>query len=205
MRIYAMVAAGLVAALIGAMGYFMVSGSGAGDDFAACRGGQVVGEADIGGSFELVDHTGRTVTDADILTEPALIYFGFSFCPDVCPLDNARNARAVDALRERGHDIRPVFISVDPERDTPEMLATFVGMFHDDMIGLTGDAEQVRAAAQAYRVYYQREETDDDYYLVDHSTHSYLVLPGHGFVEFFARDESVDDIAATAACYLENA
>lgn len=205
MRIYAVVAAGLVAALMGGMGYFMISGSADADHFAECRGSQVAGEADLGGAFELVDHTGATVTDADVLTEPALIYFGFTYCPDVCPLDNARNARAADALHERGLEARPVFVSVDPERDTPEVLASFTEQFHDDMIGLTGSAEQVRAVAQAYRVYYQREDTDDPYYLVDHSTHTYLALPGHGFVEFFRRDATVEEVAERAACFIENA
>lgn len=177
-----------------------------GDRFASCREGQVAGGiGSIGGPFTLVDADGRTVTDADVITEPTLIYFGYTFCPDVCPLDTARNAEAVDLLAEAGISATPVFISVDPARDTPEVVGQFAGNMHEKMIGLTGSAEQVRAASQAYKTYYSAHGTpeDDPYYLVDHSTFSYLALPEHGVVEFFRRDDSAASIAERTACFAQ--
>ena len=117
------------------------------------------GSAQIGGPFELVSETGETVTDADVIDKPTLIYFGYTFCPDVCPLDAARNAAAVDILEERGDMVKPVFISVDPARDTPEVLAEFTDYLHPRMVGLTGSPEQVRAASKAYRTYYQAQDS----------------------------------------------
>jgi protein SCO1/2 len=179
--------------------------AGSGDDaFAQCRQGQVAGGmGSIGGPFTLVDSTGRTVTDRDVITEPALIYFGYTFCPDVCPLDTARNAEAIDLLAEAGVSATPVFISIDPERDTPDVVGRFAGNLHERMIGLTGSPDQVRAASQAYKTYYSAQGTlaDDPYYLVDHSTFTYLALPDVGVVEFYRRDTSAQDIAASVACF----
>jgi protein SCO1 len=174
------------------------------DRYAQCRDSAIAGGAgSIGGPFELVDHTGRTVTDADVLTEPALIYFGYTFCPDVCPLDVERNALAVELLEERGYRVRPVFITVDPRRDTPEVLAEFAGIFHPRMIGLTGSEAQVRQAAQAYRAFFNVHESQDEFYLVDHSTFSYLVLPEEGFVEVFRRNDPAAEVAERTACFLD--
>lgn len=179
---------------------------GGGDQFAECRQGVVAGGSGaIGGPFMLVDQTGRTVTDKDVITEPSLLYFGYTFCPDVCPLDTARNAEAVDALEEMGHEVTPIFISIDPKRDTPEVMAEFVEIMHPRMIGLTGSEEQVRAASQAYRTYYKAQPAEDEYYLVDHSTQTYLVLPGHGFVEYFNRDVTPQQMAERSACFIEAA
>ena len=157
----------------------------------------------MGGPFELMSSVGETVTDRDVITEPSLVYFGYTYCPDVCPLDTARNAEAVDLLAERGVSATPVFISVDPERDTPDVVGEFAYNMHDKMIGLTGTPEQVKAASQAYRTYYRKQEGDPDYYLVDHSTFTYLVLPEHGFVEYFRRDISAERLADLALCFVE--
>jgi protein SCO1/2 len=150
-----------------------------------------------------VNAAGETVTDAEVITEPSLLSFGYTFCPDVCPLDTARNAAAVDILEERGHMVTPVFISVDPERDTPEVVGAFAENLHPRMVGLTGSPEQVKAASQAFRTYYQKQDSDDPYYLVDHSTFTYLVLPGHGFVEFFRRDVGPEALADRVQCFVE--
>ena len=173
------------------------------DRFAQCRGGAVGG--DIGGPFTLLNGQGQTVTEKDVITKPSLIYFGYTFCPDVCPLDNARNAEAVDILEERGFDVTPIFISIDPERDTPDVVRDFAANHHPKMIGLTGSPEQVKAASQAYKTYFRRQNSDDpDYYLVDHSTFTYLVLPASGFVDFFKRDETAEQMAERTACFLSN-
>lgn len=197
-------AAGLVAAL--AVVYLISRPDSTADQFAQCRASTVAGGAGaIGGPFELVNAAGETVTDSDVITEPSILYFGYTFCPDVCPLDVNRNVIAVDELLERGMSVTPVFISIDPERDTPEVVGDFAYNMHEKMIGLTGSPEQVKAASKAYRTYYRAQDTDDEFYLVDHSTFSYLVLPEHGFVEFFRREISPEQMADSVACFVENA
>ncbi|MBM1220749.1 SCO family protein [Ponticoccus sp. SC2-23] len=194
-----------IVAVGGILIYTTMMGPSGPSGFEDCRQGAVAG--DIGGPFELVDETGAIVTDADVITEPTILYFGYTFCPDVCPLDTMRNAQAVDILAERGIEATPVFISIDPERDTPEVVGRFADNFHDKMIGLTGSAEQVSAASQAYRTFYRKveEEGDEEYYLMDHSTFTYLVLPGYGFVDFVRREDSPENIADRLACFVEAA
>ncbi len=201
MRLYAGSALALVAAMLGVMAYLTFT-RGGDDAFAECRASNVAGGAgSIGGPFTLIDGQGRTVTDTQVVTEPSLVYFGYTFCPDVCPLDVSRNAEAVDVLEEMGISATPVFISIDPERDTPEVVGDFAENMHPKMIGLTGSAEQVKAASTAYRTYYKKQDGDPDYYLMDHSTFSYLLLPEHGFVEFFRREATADEIAEAVACF----
>lgn len=177
------------------------------DQFAQCRSTAIAGGTDqIGGPFTLIDKTGAEVTSEMLITKPTLLYFGYTFCPDVCPLDTARNADATDILDERGIEITPVFISIDPKRDTPEVVGDFAANLHDRMIGLTGSPAQVKAASQAYRTYYKaHDDTDDEFYVVDHSTFSYLVLPKYGFVEFFRRDLTAEQLADKIACFVDNA
>lgn len=173
--------------------------------FEACIGGSVAG-GNIGGPFTLVSETGETVTDQDVLTGPTLVYFGYTFCPDVCPLDSNRNAIAVDILAEQGHNVKPVLITIDPERDTPEYLAEYTENFHPNMLGLSGSLEQVDAAARAYKVYYKKQPSDDpEYYLMDHSSFSYLIMPGHGFTDFFRSNMSAEVMAEKIGCFLDAA
>jgi protein SCO1/2 len=205
-RIYAISAVALVAAMLGGIGYMILTGPSGDDPFAQCRTTRIAGGMDaIGGPFTLVNAEGETVTDADVITEPTILYFGYTFCPDICPFDNARNADAVDLLAEMGVSATPMFISIDPERDTPEVVGAFAANMHPKMIGLTGSPEQVRAASQAYRTYFRKQEGDPDYYLVDHSTFTYLVLPGHGVVEVFRRETTPEEMAKAVACFAEAA
>jgi protein SCO1 len=197
-KVYAGVAAGAVAVFLGWTGYTILSAPK--DAFADCRGGQVGGGA-IGGPFELVDENGVTVTDAEVIKAPALVYFGYTFCPDVCPMDAARNAEAVDILEENGIEVTPVFISVDPQRDTPEVLRDFTDNLHPRMIGLTGSPEQVQAASRAYKTYFKIQDPEEEFYLIDHSTFTYLVFPGIGFVDFFKRETTPDEMAERVACF----
>ena len=104
--------------------------------YAECRGGQVAGN--IGGSFSLINQDGFEVTDVDVIKEPSLIYFGYTFCPDICPLDTYRNVEAVRILERKGYSITPIFITFDPQRDTTEVLKEFSNFMHPKMIGLTG-------------------------------------------------------------------
>lgn len=203
-KLIAPLAATAVAAIVA--GTWFATRSADDDQFAQCRASQIAGGTDtIGGPFELINAAGETVTDRDVITEPSILYFGYTFCPDVCPLDTARNAEAVDLLAERGLSVTPIFISVDPERDTPEVVGDFAANLHERMIGLTGTPEQVKAASAAYRTYYKAQDSGDEYYLVDHSTFSYLVLPEQGFVEFFRRETSPEEMADAVACFIDKA
>ena len=176
------------------------------DQFASCRTGTVAGgTTQIGGPFELLNSDGELVTNEDIILEPSLIYFGYTFCPDVCPLDTVRNADAIDLLAQKGISATPIFISIDPARDTPEVVGDFVQNIHEKMVGLTGTTEQVKVASQAFKTYYKAHQTeDDDFYLVDHSTFSYLVLPEYGFIEYFKRNLTAEIVADTTACFIES-
>lgn len=204
--LYALAAAVFVATVLLVNFAVPLFRSGDADMFADCRASAVAGGAgQIGGAFTLVDENGVTVTDADVITKPSLIYFGYTYCPDVCPLDAARNADAIALAQEAGHDVQGLFISIDPERDTPELLREFTDYLHPDMIGLTGTPEQVKAASDAYRTFYRKQDGDPEYYLVDHSTFSYLTLPEHGFVEFFRRDVPAEALADQMACFIDAA
>ncbi|MDT2076467.1 MAG: SCO family protein [Planktomarina sp.] len=173
--------------------------------FEDCVGSGVAGGA-IGGPFKLVDHTGKVVSDVEVFDQPALVYFGYTFCPDVCPMDVARNATAVEILAESGLRVKPVFITIDPERDTPEYLADFVTNNHPDMIGLTGTIEQVAKAARSFKVYYRKQlGGDPDYYLMDHSSFTYLMMPEIGFVDFLRSDTSPQSVADRVACVIKAA
>lgn len=168
---------------------------------------RVSGEADIGGPFTLVDHTGRTVTEADFLGRPMLIYFGYTYCPDVCPfslqiMDGAlRQMDPEDAAR-----IQPILISIDPERDTVDSMAAYVASpaFPDGLVGLTGSTEQVAAVLSEYRVVAQRAEDDQSNdYLMDHSSFLYLMDSQGKFADVFPHGTSTGDLAARLQDFLE--
>lgn len=199
-RIALLLAAVVAAAGLGAGLFFALR---PGDALAACReGGGIVG-AEIGGPFELVSETGETVRSETLIDRPTLLYFGYTFCPDFCPRDAAVMAAARERLAQEGVDVRTLFVTIDPERDTAERLAAFTDALDPEMIGLTGDAEQIDAAARAWKVYYAKAGDDPDYYMMDHSTFTYLVFPEIGFVDFFRHNTPPEDIAARAACYVE--
>jgi len=203
-RLFSILAGLAVVALV-AVTYVLTQRGGDGDQFAECRAGAVAGGTSaIGGPFTLVSETGETVTEEDVIDKPTLIYFGYTFCPDVCPIDNARNVAAVDLLEERGIDAKPVFITVDPGRDTVEVMREFTDAFDSRLLGLTGSEEQIQAASKAYRSFYSKQDNGDpDYYLVDHSTFTYLTLPDHGFVEYFRRDDTAEQMADRVQCFVD--
>jgi protein SCO1 len=202
-KVYAIAGAAVLGALI--LGtYAAIELQRQGDTFAECRGTVVAG-GQIGGPFTLLDGDGRTVTDKDVLAKPALVYFGYSFCPDVCPLDNARNAAVSEDLVKLGQDVVPIFISVDPKRDTPQVMKDYASNISPRMVGLTGTEDEVRAAASAYKVYYSIPKPDDPYYTVDHTTFTYLMLPGRGFMDVFDRDATEEDMVKRVSCYLDKA
>ena len=192
--------------LVATGGMYIMTIPGNGEDrFAKCRTTSVGGGMDmIGGPFTLVGESGDIVTEKQVIDQPALIYFGYTFCPDICPLDAVRNVEAVSMLEDRGKMVKPVFISIDPRRDTPEVMADFTENLHPRMLGLTGSEDQIKAVSKAYRTYYKRHDGDDkEHYLVDHSTFSYLAFPDHGVVEFFRRDLTPQDMADRMSCFYD--
>ncbi|TRW98811.1 SCO family protein [Paracoccus sp. M683] len=175
--------------------------------FAQCQKSVVSGGMEMfGAEFTLTNGTGQRVTDKDVFTKPSLLYFGYTFCPDVCPMDSARNADAAALLKDRGLDVQTVFITVDPARDTSDVVDGFTRQFSDEMIGLTGTQQEVDAVSKGWRNYYKLQNQEDkEYYLVDHMTNTYLVLPENGTVEFFGRDVSPEEMADRTGCFVEAA
>ncbi|MEL6689520.1 MAG: SCO family protein [Pseudomonadota bacterium] len=199
----AAIAAGVV--FVGVGGAFLaVTTFAPANDLRACIGSAVAG-GDIGGPFSLVSETGDPVTDADVITGPTFVYFGYTFCPDACPLDMANMAEAMEILEEeKGHTVPGLFITIDPERDTPEYLAEFTEYLHPNITGLTGTEEQVAAAASEYRAFYRKVDGDDpDFYLMDHSTLTYLMNPGGEMITFFRRDLTPAALAEQVGCIVE--
>ena len=151
----------------------------------------------VGGPFEMVDHRGETVTEQALEGRFALIYFGYTGCPDVCPTELNTMAGAIDALAtEDAARVLPVVVSVDPARDTVAVLRDYVAAFHPRMIGLTGSAAQVTAMKKTYRVYSRALDADDDgFYFVDHSTFIFLMGPDGRFIEIMRPQLSIDEMA----------
>jgi protein SCO1/2 len=155
--------------------------------------------ANIGGPFTLVDHHGKTVTDQDFRGRWMLIFFGYTFCPDVCPTNLSTVAQALDLLGPEAEKIVPIFVSVDPGRDTPAKLKEFVPLFHPRLVGLTGTQEQVVDAARKFRVYYNKVPQaggGPDDYLMDHGAITYLMGPDGTFRTHFAHGSPPEQMAA---------
>lgn len=155
------------------------------------------GTASVGGPFQLTDHTGKAVTDADFRGRYMLIYFGYTFCPDVCPTELSTLTVGLDQIGPLADKVQPLFISVDPQRDTVAHLADYVKLFHPRLTGLTGTPEQVRAAAKAYRVYYAKApgSGDNPDYLMDHSSFLYLMGPQGNFVTVYPAGTTPERLA----------
>ena len=149
----------------------------------------------VGGPFELTDHTGKPRTERDFRGKLMLVYFGFTYCPDICPTDLQAIGLALDKLGADGDSVQPIFITVDPERDTAQHLAEYVPMFHPRLIGLTGSDEAIRKAADAYKVYYARVDPDKEtngYYTVDHTAFIYLMDRDGNYLGFFPPGTTAD-------------
>jgi len=171
------------------------------------RSGPIVtsGEASIGGAFELIDQNGETVTHEDLKGKPHILYFGFAFCPDVCPFELQRLGAALAKADPDGSFFRPVFITIDPERDTVKQLSAYVTSngFPKGLIGLTGSMAQINRAKGAYKVYSQKvpDPVSAASYTFNHSNLIYLMDSEGGFVEFFSDQQSVDYLAQRLSKY----
>jgi protein SCO1/2 len=160
-----------------------------------------VGKATVGGPFSLIDQHGTRVTDKDFRGRLMLVYFGFTFCPDVCPTSLQAMAAAIDMLGTRASEVVPIFITVDPERDTPKALEPYVANFYPRLVGLTGSAAEIEAVARLYRVYFKKvkDEASSAPYTIDHTSIIYLMDRDGRFVTHFTHTTKPDTIAAAIA------
>lgn len=156
------------------------------------------GTAAIEADFELTDHRGEVRRDEDYDGKWMLVFFGFTNCPDVCPLGLATIADAMDRLGAAAGQVQPLFISVDPERDTPEALAEYVAAFHPKVIGLTGPTEKISETAGNFRAYFEKidDERAPDGYTMGHTSVIYLIDPTGEFVTVYGYNDSPEQIAA---------
>ena len=163
--------------------------------------------SNIGGAFELVNSAGETVRDSDFAGQWRMIYFGYAYCPDVCPFDVQRMMAGYNLFAQDHPDlasgVQPIFITVDPERDTPEVVGEFTANFSDDLIGLTGTADQIETAAKAYSVYYNKGDVNENGgYLMDHSNAAYLMDRDGNPVALLSVDTSGEAVAAELAQWI---
>ncbi len=165
---------------------------------------QTSGKALVGGPFKLIDQSGKDVTDRDFRGRHMLVFFGFTHCPDICPAELQVMSAALDQLGDEAHKVVPIFITLDPERDTQAAIADYVKHFGSNFVGLTGSPEAVAAAAKAYRVAYAKVEIQGaaDGYTVDHSALVYLMDTDGEYVTHFVYGTSADKMAETLARYL---
>lgn len=162
------------------------------------------GEAAIGSEFTLTNHNGETISSNDFQGKYMWVYFGFSHCPDICPVDLMTMTTALNELGEDAEQIQPIFITVDPERDTPERLKTFASNFHPRLQALTGEKEKVLAVANAYKVYYKKqgELEDEQGYGMDHSGYSYLMDKEGRYLTHYRHGDKVEDVVESLRGYL---
>lgn len=149
---------------------------------------QIEGTPRIGGPFQLTDHTGKRVTEKDFAGRFMLVFFGYTYCPDICPGELQVMTAALEHLGEKGKKVTPVFVTIDPRRDTAEQMASYVSNFHERLVGLTGSFDEIRAIAKAYGVYYARAKGDDSSteYLMDHTSIVYLMGPDGQYKKHFS-------------------
>ena len=155
-----------------------------------------VGRALVGGPFTLTDHTGKRISDTEFRGKFLLVVFGFTFCPDVCPSELQLISAALEALGPRAERIVPLFVTIDPERDTPEQLATYVKSFHPRLIGLTGTPSEIEAVAKEYRVYVRKapDPKSTAGYSMDHSALIYLMGPDGAYLAHFTPGIGVETL-----------
>mmetsp|Transcript_25194 Transcript_25194/g.27499 ORF Transcript_25194/g.27499 Transcript_25194/m.27499 type:complete len:257 (+) Transcript_25194:24-794(+) len=170
---------------------------------------EVIGKPALGGEWVLVDQDGVPRSDASYHGKYTILYFGFTHCPDICPSELVKIGKILTQLESQGikGQIQPIFISVDPSRDTLEQLRFYGQDFHKDFVYLTGTKDQVAKAARAYRVYFSKaidvDLDSEEEYLVDHSIVLYLNSPTGEFLDFFTQRMTVDDVVAKIAKYIE--
>lgn len=155
-------------------------------------------ESAVSGVFALTDQQGKIVTNTDFPGKWQLVFFGFTHCPEVCPATLAQITRLMNGLGPLAEDIQPLFISLDPQRDTPERLSEYLQNFHPKIIGLTGSDEELKKVAENFKIYYSRMENpnDPEHYMINHSTVMYLFSPQGKAESFYGYEESYPDVIA---------
>lgn len=193
---------GLIAALAGLIGGIAFI-PGAVDTILPKRETTSVGRALVGGPFELTAHDGRRVSETTFRGKLMLVYFGFTYCPDICPAGLQVVTAALEKLGADADKVAPVFITVDPERDTPEQMKQYVSSFHENFLGLTGSPKDIAKAAKAYRVYYRKvqDEALSDY-TMDHTSFLYLMGTDGAFITHFPHTISPEKLAERLAVEL---
>lgn len=172
----------------------------------AAAGAAHADRAKVGGAFSLTDHTGRAVTEKSFRGAFMLVYFGYTACPDVCPLGLGVMAEAIDLLGPSGKRVRPVFITLDPERDTKAILAEYVEAFHPRLVGLTGTREQIDQTVRAFHVRYAvYHDVTTGTAQFDHTSYVYLMGPDGAFLTHFLVGTSAERMAETLSRYIDAA
>ena len=154
----------------------------------------------FGAPFTLTDQNGQPITEAAFRGQPSAVFFGFTHCPEVCPTTLYELAGWLNTLGDEGKNIRAYFVTVDPERDTPEIMKTYITNFSDRIVGITGEPEKVHAMAKSFGIYWKKVETGDGDYTMDHTASVLLLDSGGDFAGTIAYDESAD----TAVKKLQN-
>jgi len=185
----------LIGGLVVEYRYLSAPGSGIGE-LAAPAG------VSVGGSFTLVDQNGMPRRAEDFRGKLMLIYFGYTYCPDVCPTELQTMSEAIDRLGPRGDDVQPIFITVDPARDTPEQLKSYAENFHRRLLALTGSAAQIAEVARGYKVFYQPVKQAEGDYLMDHSSIVYLMDRDGRYLAHFGGNVTAEQMAAAIAKHL---
>ena len=158
--------------------------------------GLISGRAPVGGPFELTDQTGHRRTDADFRGKLVVLYFGYTYCPDVCPTELQSITLALDKLGANAEVVQPLFVTVDPERDTPARLAEFISSFHPRLVGLTGSVAEIKKTAIAYRTFFAKNAAAaSGEYSVDHTGFIYLIGKDGRYLGFLPPGVSPDEIA----------
>lgn len=158
----------------------------------------------VGGAYTLVDQDGNAVTDKNFNETYKLIYFGFTYCPAICPTELAKMADALAQMGTAARAIQPIFITIDPERDTPAVMKQYVSHFDDRLIGLSGTPDQIQTAAKAYKVYYARvDDPAATEYTMDHSSYIYFMSPDDKLLHIFRIEDTAPEMARIMQAWLD--
>ena len=150
-------------------------------------------------AIPMTSSTGQEVTWGEFSGHFRLVFFGYTFCPDICPLGLSNMVSALDLLQERNFDPLPIFVTVDPERDTPDVVRQYVDAFHDNLVGLVGHTTQTRKLASGFRAIYERADDieNSEFYLINHTSYIYLIGPNGDLLDYYDDDIQFENLAAT--------
>lgn len=158
----------------------------------------------FGGSFTLTDHNGKTVTEKDFTGKYRLIYFGFTYCPAICPTELSKITTALNQLGDKGKDVLPMFITIDPERDTSEKMKNYVSLFHPSLVALSGTPEQIKHVLKGYKIYAaKRQDEGMTEYTMDHSSYIYLIAPDDRLLHIFKMEDGAQKVADITGQWLD--